>query len=99
MSADEAIDFFDEVGGGIKRAATDGALSNEGEEAFDLVEPGSVGGREVNVPARTACEPSSDLGVSYRRRDGRRAELARWLRYDGGRRGTPDGDGGVCIGR
>ena len=63
MGADEAVDFFDEVGGGIERAATDGALSDEGEEAFDLVEPGGVGRREVNVPARTACEPSSDLGM------------------------------------
>src|SRR5260370_6600127 len=45
----------------MKRAATDGALSDEGKEAFDLVEPGGIGGREVNVPTRTACEPSSDL--------------------------------------
>ena len=63
MGADEAVDFLDKVGGGIERAATDSALSDEGEEAFDLVEPGSVGGGEVNVPTRTACEPSSDLGM------------------------------------
>jgi hypothetical protein len=55
--------FSTRVGGGIERAATDSALSDEGEEAFDLVEPGGVGGREVNVPTRTACEPSSDLGM------------------------------------
>ena len=61
MGADEVVDLFDEVGGGMKRAATDGALSDEGKEAFDLVEPGGIGGREVNVPTRTACEPSSDL--------------------------------------
>jgi hypothetical protein len=52
-----------EVDGGIERTTTDGALSDEGEEAFDLVEPRGIGGREVNVPARTACEPSSDLGI------------------------------------
>ena len=63
MSADEAIDFLDEVGGGIERATTDSALRDEGEEAFDLVEPGGVGGREVKVPTRTASEPSSDLGM------------------------------------
>src|ERR1700680_3588987 len=28
-----------------------------------MVEPGGIGGREVNVPARTACQPSSDLGM------------------------------------
>ena len=63
MIADEAVDFFDEVGGGHERAATDSALGDEGEEAFDLVEPGGVGGREVSVPTRTAGEPCSDLGM------------------------------------
>jgi hypothetical protein len=63
VSADEVVDFLDEVGGGIERAATDSALSDESEEAFDLVKPGGVGGREMNVPTRTACEPSSDLGM------------------------------------
>jgi hypothetical protein len=38
-------------------------LSDEGEETFDLVEPRGIGGREVNVPTRTSCEPSSDLGM------------------------------------
>ena len=55
MSADEAVDFFDEVGGGLEGATTDGALGDEGEEPFDLVEPGGIGGREVNVPTRTAA--------------------------------------------
>ena len=58
MGADEAVDFFDEVGGGLEGATTDGALGDEGEEAFDLIEPGGIGGREVNVPTRTAGEPS-----------------------------------------
>ena len=38
-------------------------MSDECEEAFDLVEPGGIGGREVNVPTRTAGEPSLDLGM------------------------------------
>jgi hypothetical protein len=38
-------------------------LSDEGEEAFDLVELGGIGGCEMNVPTRTACEPSSDIGM------------------------------------
>jgi hypothetical protein len=66
VSADEAVDFFDEVGGGLEGATTDGALGDEGEEAFDLVEPGGIGGREVNVPTRTAGEPSLDLGMLVR---------------------------------
>ena len=66
MSADEAVDFFDEVGGGLEGAATDGTLGDEGEEAFDLVQPGGICGREVNVPTRTAGEPSLDLGMLVR---------------------------------
>ena len=38
-------------------------MGDEGEEAFDLVEPGGIGGREVNVPTRTAGEPGLDLGM------------------------------------
>jgi hypothetical protein len=68
VGADEVVDFFDEIGGGIERAATDGALSDEGEEAFDLVEPGGIGGREVNVPARAACgEKSARILTSFKR--------------------------------
>jgi hypothetical protein len=63
VRADEAVDFFDEVGGGLEGATPDGALGDEGEEAFDLVEPGGIGGREVNVPTRTAGEPGLDLGM------------------------------------
>jgi hypothetical protein len=35
--------FFYEVSGGIERAPTDGALSDGGEEALDLIEPGGIG--------------------------------------------------------
>jgi len=63
MGVDEAVDLFDEVGGGIERATSNSALSDESEEAFDLVEPGGVSGREVDMPTRAAGEPSSDLGM------------------------------------
>ena len=48
MGADVAIDFLDEIGGGVEGAAADCALGDEGEEAFDLVEPGweDMEGRE-----------------------------------------------------
>jgi hypothetical protein len=87
VSADEAVDFFDEVGGGLEGATTDGAFGDEGEEAFDLVEPGGVGRGEVNVPTRPAGEPSSDLGMlvggvvelsSYRGRYSVRSATCRW---------------------
>ena len=63
MGSDEAVDFFDEVGGGVEGTTTYGALGNEGEESFDLVEPGGVGGREVDLPARPLCKPGFDLSV------------------------------------
>jgi hypothetical protein len=52
VSADEAIDFFDKVGGGLEGATTDGALGDEGEEPFDLVEPGGIGGRTAGSIGR-----------------------------------------------
>lgn len=61
MSADEAGDCFDDVGCGIERSSPDGALGDEREEAFDLVEPRGVGWREMNVPTRPAGEPGPDL--------------------------------------
>jgi hypothetical protein len=44
VSMDEAVNFLDEVGGGNERAAADGALGDESEEAFNLVEPGGIEG-------------------------------------------------------
>ena len=61
----EAVDFFDEVGGGIERATTNSALSDEGEEAFDLVEPGGVGGGEVNVQRGRRASQALTLGCLW----------------------------------
>ncbi len=55
--------FFDEVGGGIERSPPDRTLGDEREVAFDLVEPGGVGWREVNVPTRASGEPGPNLGM------------------------------------
>ena len=79
-------------------------MGDEGEETFDLVEPGGIGGREVNVPTRTAGEPSLDLGMLVGGvvvDDEMDVELGRHIGLDvtQGRRGTPDDDGAVCIGR
>ena len=63
MSADEVVDFFDQIGDGIEGAAPDSALGDQGEEAFDLIEPRGIGRREVHVPAGSAREPSSDFGM------------------------------------
>jgi hypothetical protein len=72
VSSDEALDFFDEVGVESKEPRRIARWVMRGEEAFDLVEPRGIGGREVNVPTRTAGEPSSDLGMLVGRRNCRR---------------------------
>src|SRR3989442_1248019 len=61
---DELVDLAFEVRHGVKGAATDGALRNQSEPAFDLVEPRGVGWSVVDMEARTSGEPDSDSGVS-----------------------------------
>ena len=63
---DELMDFAFQVGHRVERAAADGALRDEPEPALNLIEPGGVGGRVVNVEAWTACEPRFDLSVFVR---------------------------------
>lgn len=49
-------------------------MGDEPEEAFDLVQAGSIGWWELNVPALTSGEPVPDLGCLWwrgcQRRDG-----------------------------
>lgn|SRR6266699_363056 len=47
---------------GAMRAALDLALSEKREPAFDLVQPGAVGGREVQVVTRPLCKPVANKG-------------------------------------
>lgn len=49
---DELIDALHKLLDAGERAATDGLVGDQGEEALDLIEPGAVGRREVHVPAR-----------------------------------------------
>src|SRR5262249_20935000 len=49
------------VGGGVEGVWRDSGLGEEGEEGLVLVEPGRIGGREVNVVTRRAGESRSDL--------------------------------------
>src|SRR5579872_1975365 len=41
-------------------AAPDLLFGQECEEAFDLVDPGRTGRRQVHMPARPACQPGAD---------------------------------------
>jgi len=60
---DEEVDLADgvpDVGGG---ATSDGHLGDDAEPAFDLVEPGGIGGCVVDVVSGPPCEPGPDLGM------------------------------------
>lgn len=59
----ELSDLALEIRDRVERAVSDRLLSNQCEPALELVEPGAVGRREVQVKARPAREPGFDLGV------------------------------------
>jgi len=52
----EVVDLADELLDAAEGAATDGFLGDQAEEALDLVQPGTVRGNEVDVPARASGE-------------------------------------------
>ena len=60
---DELADLALEIGDGAERTAADGLAGNQPEPAFDLIEPGAVGGCEVQVKPPPARKPRLDLGV------------------------------------
>ncbi len=59
----EAQDPLLELGDGREGAAADGLLRDEVEPDLDLVEPGGVGGSEVEMVAGSVGEPALDAGV------------------------------------
>ena len=59
----ERVDFLDEIGNAGERTTADGALGNEPEPAFDLVEPGGIRGDVVHVIAGPLRQPSAHLGM------------------------------------
>jgi len=60
---DEVVYFGDEVFDASKAASADCLLGNKSEPAFDLVEPGRIGWRVMDVEAGPLCEPESYLGM------------------------------------
>ena len=53
----KGIDLALEIGNRIEGAATDRLVGDQREPALDLVQPGTVGGREVQMKARAARQP------------------------------------------
>lgn len=61
----EVIDLADELFDTAQRATTDGFFGDQAEEALHLVQPGTVSGNEVDVPARASGKPiSAGLKIS-----------------------------------
>ncbi len=60
---EEAVDGGLEVDDGVEDAAFQTSLRELCEEAFDRVEPGTRGRREVEGEALVAAEPGAHLGV------------------------------------
>jgi hypothetical protein len=54
---DEAVDGGLEIEDTPEDAALEAALGQDGEEAFDSVEPTGLGGREMEGPARMTAQP------------------------------------------
>ena len=53
----EAVDLCDEVLDTLEGAAADGLLGDQSEPSFDLIEPGRISGRVVDVEAWPCGQP------------------------------------------
>ena len=64
VRCDEVIDALHKLFDAVERAAADGLVGDQREEALDLVQPGAVGRDEVQVPARASRQPRLDLRMA-----------------------------------
>ena len=62
----EVFDLAPQIGHRVEGAAADGALRDQPEPAFDLVQPGGIGRGVVQVKARMTREPGFDSGMLVR---------------------------------
>ena len=59
----EAVDLCDEVFDAFEGASADGLLGDHSEPSFDLIEPGRISWRVVDVESGSRGQPEADLGV------------------------------------
>ena len=62
VGGDVVVDGGDELIDAFAHPAADALPGHLGKPAFELVEPGTAGGRQVQVVARTFPQPGGDLG-------------------------------------
>jgi len=63
---DEVVDLALQISHGVEGAAADSLLRDQPEPAFDLIEPGRIGGGVMQMEARSTRQPSFDSGVFVR---------------------------------
>ena len=63
MVLDEVINIRDQVFDAPETSSANGLLGDEAEPAFDLTEPGRVGGSVVELEAWPLCQPEAYLGM------------------------------------
>jgi len=96
------LDASAQIVHGRERAAANGALGNQSEPALDLIEPGAVTRRVVDMKAHMTGEPGSDFRmfvcavVIY---DQMQVQVGRYRRIDVAQEtsGTPDDDDAAYI--
>ena len=66
MHGDVVIDGRLQLGHAGEHAAPDALVGDVAKESLDHVEPGSAGGREMDVKARVPGQPGQHLGVLVR---------------------------------
>ena len=59
----EAVDLCDEVLDAFEGASADGLLGNESKPSFNLIEPGGVSRRVVDMEAGPCSHPKAHLGM------------------------------------
>ena len=61
------IDTLNQLAHRAERTTPDGASGDQCKEALDQIQPRTVGGHEVQVPARPGGQPGLDLRMLVRR--------------------------------
>jgi hypothetical protein len=57
------VDSGDQVFDAPEAPSSNRLLRNETEPSLDLIEPGRIGGRVMDVKARSLCQPNSNVGM------------------------------------
>ena len=66
VSCAEVVDALHQLFDAGERTTSNGLVGDQGEEPFNLIEPGSVGRNEMHAPTRSTSQPSLVLRGAVR---------------------------------